>query len=412
QSTNPQLDNEDLKQIDVDDLEEMDLRWQMAMLTMRARRFLQKTRRDLGDNRVTTMGFDMSKVECYNYHKKGHFAKECRSPKDTRKTCVSEPHRRTVPVETSTSSALVSQCDGIESYDWSYQSEEEPANFALMAIPSSSSSDNEPIEIPILAATPKPTIKTSISGKTKPTPRNSAHRGCNKQYASFTKKYPQKHKVPPVVLPKSKPVSITAIRQVNAAVPKIMKSRPRLAHPLNEKSNPSIRRYKTHNQFSKTSNSSSKVTAAKVSVVSDVKGKKGKWSNPQYALKDKGVIDSGCTRHMTRNMSYLSDFQELNSRYVAFEGNPKGGKISSKGKIKTGKLDFEDVYFVKELKFNLFSVSQMCDKKNKGNPQYALKDKGVIDSGCSRHMTGNMSYLSDFQELNGGYVAFGGNPKG
>nr|GFC95913.1 hypothetical protein [Tanacetum cinerariifolium] len=49
---------------------------------------------------------------------------------------------------------------------------------------------------------------------------------------------------------------------------------------------------------------------------------------------------------------------------------------------------------------------------NDGNPQQALKDKGVIDSGCSRHMIGNMSYLSDFEELNGGYVAFGGNPKG
>nr|GEU66211.1 putative ribonuclease H-like domain-containing protein [Tanacetum cinerariifolium] len=48
----------------------------------------------------------------------------------------------------------------------------------------------------------------------------------------------------------------------------------------------------------------------------------------------------------------------------------------------------------------------------KGNPQQALKDKGVIDSGCSRHMTGNISYLSDFKEMNGGYVAFGGNPKG
>nr|GFD10138.1 ribonuclease H-like domain-containing protein [Tanacetum cinerariifolium] len=47
-----------------------------------------------------------------------------------------------------------------------------------------------------------------------------------------------------------------------------------------------------------------------------------------------------------------------------------------------------------------------------GNPQQALKAKGVIDSGCSRHMTGNISYLSDFEELNGGYVAFGGNPKG
>nr|GEV53135.1 ribonuclease H-like domain-containing protein [Tanacetum cinerariifolium] len=52
------------------------------------------------------------------------------------------------------------------------------------------------------------------------------------------------------------------------------------------------------------------------------------------------------------------------SQHVAFGGNPKGGKISGKGKIKTGKLDFDDVYFVKELKFNLFSVSQMCDKKN------------------------------------------------
>nr|GEW26841.1 retrovirus-related Pol polyprotein from transposon TNT 1-94 [Tanacetum cinerariifolium] len=50
-------------------------------------------------------------------------------------------------------------------------------------------------------------------------------------------------------------------------------------------------------------------------------------------------------------------------------------------------------------------------KPSAGNPQQALKDKDVIDSGCSRHMTGNMSYLFDFEELNGGYVAFGGNPK-
>nr|GEW01678.1 ribonuclease H-like domain-containing protein [Tanacetum cinerariifolium] len=63
-------------------------------------------------------------------------------------------------------------------------------------------------------------------------------------------------------------------------------------------------------------------------------------------------------------MSYLSDFEEINGGYVAFGGNTKGGKITRKGKIRTGKLDFDDVYFVKELKFNLFSVSQMCDKKN------------------------------------------------
>nr|GEW44264.1 hypothetical protein [Tanacetum cinerariifolium] len=105
----------------------------MAMLTMRARRFLQKTGKNLGSNGPTSMWFDMSKVECYNCHRKGHFARECRSPKDLRRLDAAKPQRRTVPVETSTSNALVSQCDGTGSYDWSYLAEEEPANFALMA---------------------------------------------------------------------------------------------------------------------------------------------------------------------------------------------------------------------------------------------------------------------------------------
>ncbi|GJS62320.1 putative ribonuclease H-like domain-containing protein [Tanacetum coccineum] len=81
-------------------------------------------------------------------------------------------------------------------------------------------------------------------------------------------------------------------------------------------------------------------------------------------LQEKGVIDSGCLRHMTGNMSYLTDFKEIDGGYVAFGGNPKGGKIISRGTIKTGNLDFKNMYFIRELKFNLFSVSQMCDKKN------------------------------------------------
>nr|GFA68163.1 retrovirus-related Pol polyprotein from transposon TNT 1-94 [Tanacetum cinerariifolium] len=58
------------------------------------------------------------------------------------------------------------------------------------------------------------------------------------------------------------------------------------------------------------------------------------FGNPQQALKDKGVIDSGCSRHMTRNISFLSDFEEINGGYVAFGRNPKGGKILGKGKNK------------------------------------------------------------------------------
>nr|GEX87751.1 putative ribonuclease H-like domain-containing protein [Tanacetum cinerariifolium] len=140
-----------------------------------------------------------------------------------------------------------------------------------------------------------------------PIQRNYAHRVNHKQYASLTHKKPQKHMVPTAVLTHSKPVFTIVVRPVSADVPKIM-----------------------------TSNSPPRVTAAQAPMVSTTQG----------------------------NMSYLSDFEEHNGGYVAFGGNPKGGKIFGKGKIKTGKLDFEDVYFVKELKFNLFSVSQMCDKKN------------------------------------------------
>ncbi|GJT53768.1 hypothetical protein Tco_0988822 [Tanacetum coccineum] len=105
-------------------------------------------------------------------------------------------------------------------------------------------------------------------------------------------------------------------------------------------------------------------TARPKAVLSDVKENKGNVGNPQQDLKDKGVIDSGCSRNVTRNISYLTDYEEIDGGFFAFRGNSKGGKITRKGKIRTGKLDLEDVYFVKELKFNLFSVSQMCNKKN------------------------------------------------
>nr|GEX52306.1 hypothetical protein [Tanacetum cinerariifolium] len=136
--------NTETKKIDANDLEEIDLEWKMAMLTVRARRFLQRIGRNLGANGPTSMGFDMSKVECYNCHRKGHFARKCRSPKDSRRNGAAEPQRRNVPVETSTLNALVSQCNGVGSYDWSFQAEEKPANYALMNFSSSSSSsDNE-----------------------------------------------------------------------------------------------------------------------------------------------------------------------------------------------------------------------------------------------------------------------------
>ncbi|GJW87852.1 putative ribonuclease H-like domain-containing protein [Tanacetum coccineum] len=119
QPNSPQLAHQDLQQIHPDDIEEMDLRWQMAMLTMRARRFMKNTRRKLTINGNETIGFDKSKVECYNCHKRGHFARKCRAPRN-QDNKNKESSRRSVPSD---------------------QTEEGP-NYTLMAY-SSSSSDSK-----------------------------------------------------------------------------------------------------------------------------------------------------------------------------------------------------------------------------------------------------------------------------
>nr|GEX29780.1 hypothetical protein [Tanacetum cinerariifolium] len=142
---------------------------------------------------------------------------------------------------------------------------------------------------------------------------------------SHTKPDNNLHVVRAAVLTQSKLVPINAVRPVSTVVPKISVTRPRQAKTVIPKTNSPSRRHINHSPSLKASNSLPRVTAVKAPMVNVAKG------NPQHALKDKGVIDNGCSRHITRNMSYLSDFEELNGGYVAFRGNPKGGKISGKG---------------------------------------------------------------------------------
>nr|GEV05448.1 hypothetical protein [Tanacetum cinerariifolium] len=125
----------------------MDLKWQVAMLTIRVKRFIQKTGRKLDLNGKETVGFDRTKVECYNCHRRGHFAREYRAPRNKGNRNRNAPTRNT-PVDTATTNVLVVQ-HGIGGYDWSFQAEEELTNFALMAYTSkgSSSSSNSESEV-------------------------------------------------------------------------------------------------------------------------------------------------------------------------------------------------------------------------------------------------------------------------
>ncbi|GJT96948.1 ribonuclease H-like domain-containing protein [Tanacetum coccineum] len=145
QTTSPPLDNEDLQQIDQDDLEELDIRWQVAMLTVRVQRFIKKTGRNLDFKGKQPVTFDKSQVECYNCHRKGHFAKECKSGWNQGKRSYGDNGRRNATTNEPSSQALVAQ-DGLGGYDWSNDFDE-PVNYALMAISSSSSSSSSDNEV-------------------------------------------------------------------------------------------------------------------------------------------------------------------------------------------------------------------------------------------------------------------------
>nr|GEV57453.1 hypothetical protein [Tanacetum cinerariifolium] len=395
----------------------------MAMLTVRARRFLQRTGKNFGANGPTSMGFDMSKVECYNCQKKGHFARESMTGAFKKKK-----HQPTMPSWHSPLQVLLVLTMSSESdeslpasptYD-RYQSGEGyhvvPSPYTGTFMPPkpdlffhdapnvnetvhtafnvelsptkpdkdlshthrpstliiedwvSDSKDDSEDDLPQNAPSfvqpneqvkiPRPSVKhvenSILTANHKTTiPKHKPHGNSKNRNACFVS-----------VLTKSKLVLITAARPVTTAVPQPHVTRPRLAKIVVTKPHSPPRRNINRKPSPKPSNFPLKVTTVKAPMVNAVKGVQGNWGNPQHALKDKGVIDSECSRHMTGNMSYLSDFEEINGGYVAFGGNLKGGKITGKGKIRTGKLDFDDVYFFKELKFNLFSISQMCGKKN------------------------------------------------
>nr|GEU90351.1 ribonuclease H-like domain-containing protein [Tanacetum cinerariifolium] len=265
------------------------------------RRFLKNTRSKFSMNGNETIGFDKSKVECYNCHKRGHFARECRAPR-SQDTKHKEGTRRTVPVETSASSTLVS-CDRL----------------------------GELMRKLELAQKQKDKIQQTIE-KFKNLSKNLS-KLIDCQIVDKCKRGLGYNVVPPRYTRNFMPPK-PDLSGLEEFVNKPIVSEPTVKKPIIEPSE------------------------AKASA------DKPKVGNPQQDLQNKGVNYSGCSRHMTGNMSYLTDDEEINRGYVAFGGKPKGGKITSKGTIKTGKLDFENVYFVRELEFNLFSVSQICDKKN------------------------------------------------
>nr|GEU90183.1 putative reverse transcriptase domain-containing protein [Tanacetum cinerariifolium] len=296
----------------------------IAMLIMRARRFLKNTRRKLDMANKERIIFDKSKVMCYNCHKRGHFARECWALRN-QDSKNRKPTRRTVPVEETTSNALVSKCDGF-GYDWSDQVEEGPTNLALMAY-----------------------SLTSLSSSTNSKVSNDSN--CYSSCLEYVKDLKEQNEQLVKDLRTARGNQVNAVK---ASTYWVWRPKHKVLDHVSRNNGASI----TLKKFDYVdAQGRSKLVMAWVP-------KRNYFSyyyvqgNPQQDLKDKGVIDSGFSRHMIGTRSYLTDYEEIDKGFVAYGGNSKGGKITGKGKIRTDfKLTDESYVLLKvPKKDNMYSV--------------------------------------------------------
>ncbi|GJT62211.1 putative ribonuclease H-like domain-containing protein [Tanacetum coccineum] len=404
-------------------LEEIDLRWKMAMLTMRARRFLKNTGRKLTINGNESVGFDNPKFA--KMHNVFAFLEKPKES-DGFAEIIDFLKASSVHYALTVNQIIYTSCieqfwataksnirkdlhlDDAEGTDCLPTATifEELTRMGAKSTAWNEFSSSMASLIICLATNQKFNLSKYIldamvdcnyhhkqfqkQRMVKPV-WNNAQRVNHQNFAKKTHSCAKKNMVPRAVLMKSGLVSINTARQVNVAHTKTTVNAARPMSYLSKKAHSTVKRPIHKNTTFKNSNFNQRVNTVKdknvnivrpKAVVNVVKGNNVNavkasacwvWKpktkvldhgNPQMDLQDQGVIDSGCSRHMTGNMSYLTDYKEIDRGYVAFGGNPKGGKITGKGTIKTGNLDFENVYLVRELKVNLFSVSQMCDKKN------------------------------------------------
>ncbi|GJX85815.1 putative ribonuclease H-like domain-containing protein [Tanacetum coccineum] len=447
QSSGPQLDHEDFEQVDEFDLEEMDLKWQVAMISMRLKKFYKKTRRRLQFDAKELVGFDKTKVEYFNCHNTGHFARECRSKgnqesrrRDAGSTGYKAKDNGRRPGKQEEPKDLVT-LDG-DGVDWTGHAEDKQENFALMAHSNSGSN----------------TEVTSCSKE------------YEESYAKLKKLYDEQRE--------QLGVASIEIQAYSQALKKVEAQLKLLAEAVKEKEE---LKTKLEN-FQSTSKGLSKLTNSQMST----RDKSGLGYGNQihegvlsyekevlesvFDIRSSDVEDSHVNDRFTKvegmhavpppmtriYMPSKFDFgiDESNVETPDSVSKPAVNEPTtvSKSKVcsipKADKRDWNDLMskklglgygftkrhalYVAALAILLeIMISMRKEWLNRQNPssqaaetstarkvnttrpiddpQKALKNKGIIDSRCSKHMTGNKAYLIEYQDYNGGHVAFGGS---
>ncbi|GJS47157.1 ribonuclease H-like domain-containing protein [Tanacetum coccineum] len=497
QPNGSQLVYEDLEQIHEDDIEEMDLKWQLALLSMRIRRFFQKTGRKITINGSDTVGYNKSKVECFNFHKMGHFAKECLGPRNQdSRNWNQDSSRRTVNVEETSSKAMVA-IDGatwqmMKSLQtwllWLFQTlriEFNKSEFNLATYKRGLASvEEQPVfykknevifyeqlvvfkrdisykdsELSMLKSELEKLKQEKESNQLKIENFDNASKSLDKLIGSQITDNSRKgvgfvsyNVVPPphtgLFSPLNLDLSYSGLEEFQQPEfesygPKTSKSVSKdISNEVRESpAAPLVEELVLDDKLEK---KTAFPTVAKIEFVKVKQQEKPVRKPLRKPVKYDEIYRSQTPRGNQRNWNNQKS-QQLGSNFVMYNKLVLSVEvltmcrltaITIKGKewnivpravlMKTGLRSHNTTRPVNTAhpKTTVYSARPMPKaistarpnsavvnvvRANQGHPQ--KEDQGYVDSGCSKHMTGNMSYLSDFKKLDGGYVTFGGGAK-
>ncbi|GJT74720.1 hypothetical protein Tco_1041445 [Tanacetum coccineum] len=365
QPSTPQLDNKDLQQINPDDLEEMDLRWNIAMLTMRARRFLKNTGRKLdmankerirkenGSLIIKDWVSDSDEenvpkvktVEMFNKPSfaKINFVKSTEQVKSPRKTSV-DKNRQNTPSPRGNKRNWNQQMSGLISLNTT-----RPVNIVQLRTTVNNTGPMKNVINNAYSTARRPFNKITAANNNNFTKKVNTVKGTRVNTAR-----------PEVVLStvKGKKGNVVKASALNNAGPMknvINNAYSMLTTVISLKRLILLREQRLI------------LLGQKQFLVQFNEIRKG---NTHQDLKDKGVIDNGCSRHMTGNRSYLTDYEEIDGGFVAFGGNSKGGKITGKA------LDIGSRILVVDATELTETIGHIQDSRD---GEYTFKGKLIVD---------------------------------
>nr|GEZ51230.1 hypothetical protein [Tanacetum cinerariifolium] len=377
QSNGSQIKYKDITQIDEDDIEEIDIKWNMALLSMRADRFWKKTGKKITIQGYDVAGFDKSKVECFNCHKMGHFSRECRAPRSQdrgRRESYKQGPKEEEPSPKLMmkfqhnlllwpSQAQVQKNRGLSQVETSLvEFKEQEIKFCekIRGLERDVEVRNNKIEY--LENELEKVKKEKEGLDNKLTGFEKALKDLDNllesQRSDKNKEGLRYSAVPPpaqVYSPPKKDLSWTDLLEfINDTVTDYCKPTPSIDESkCNTSNNFSV---SEHEELSGSIMSKPMIKFVKAAdcprVTKTNNTENARKSTVKYAEMYRNTTKSPKLRG---NISYLSEYEPYDEGYVSF--GQGGEKITGKGIIKTGKVEFENVYFVKELMYNLFSVS-------------------------------------------------------